>query len=327
MPTFFPRHQPSRSAPFAVLLAVWWWSFLPMPLSALEMGPGMFMVQDVPPGREIDLHKLGGVLFTVTNRADHAMDYTLRCQRPKEGGLPTWEQGYEEIPNAAWCYLEETTITVPAKSEKQVGLIINIPDEPENYNRKFMLAVILNTGKVGNTSVGLAVACRVQIETAINDHLDSSTAAPLAVVPGTITVRGKPGATVSGCALVRNNTGGRLDAAVMRLPQVYADPIKHPRYDSNGFQPHQEPWLAPQTPVFPLAVGAGTLLSFTGTIPATADMGKTYEELAFIRATAPDGKEWMTFVRLHCQVQTTESVKAESATPATTPAVETPITP
>lgn len=328
MPTFstlFSRRQSSRVTPLVVLLAMCCWSFLPMTLSALEMGPGMFMVQEVPPGREVNLHKVGGVLFTVTNRADHAMDYTLSCHRPQEGGLPTWEQGYEEIPNAAWCYLEETTITVPAKSEKQVGLIINIPDEPENYNRKFMLAVILNTGKVGNTSVGLAVACRVQIETAINDHLDSSTGAPLAIVPGTITVSGKPGASVSGSVLVRNNTSGRLDAAVIRLPQVYSDPIKHPRYDSNGFQPQKEPWLASQAAAFPLDVGGGTLLAFTGTIPATAEVGKKYEELAFIRATTSDGKELMTFVRLHCQVQATPV--AESATPAITPAVETSIKP
>jgi hypothetical protein len=185
----------------------------------------------------------------------------------------------------------------------------------------------LNTGKTGNTSVGLAVACRVQIETAINDHLDSSTAAPLAVVPGTITVSGKPGATVSGVALVRNNTSSRLDTAVVRLPQVYADPIKHPRYDSNGFQPQKEPWLAPQSAAFALDAGGGTLLSFTGTIPATAEVGKKYEELAFIRATTPDGKELMTFVRLHCQVQAAESAKVEPATPAITPATETPIKP
>ena len=327
LPTFFSRRQSSRTVPLAVLLAMWCGSFLSMTLSALEMGPGMFMVQEVPPGREVNLRKIGGVLFTVTNRTDQAMDYSLSCHRPAKGGLPTWEKGYEEIPNAAWCYLEETTITVPAKSEKQVGLIINIPDEPENYNRKFMLAVILNTGKVGNTSVGLAVACRVQIETAINDHLDSSTAAPLAVVPGTITISGKPGATVSGVALVRNNTSSRLDAAIIRLPQVYADPIKHPRYDSNGFQPQKEPWLAPQTAAFPIDAGGGTLLSFTGTIPATAEVGKKYEELAFVRATAPDGKEFMTFVRLHCQVQAAESAKVESATPAITPATETPIKP
>ncbi len=327
MLTLSPRHQSSRRTAFSLLLASWCLSLLPMTLPALEMGPGMFMVQDVPPGREVNLRKIGGVLFTVTNRADHAMDYTLSCHRPQEGGLPTWEKGYEEIPNAAWCYLEETTITVPAKSEKQVGLIINIPDEPENYNRKFMLAVILNTGKNGNTSVGLAVACRVQIETAINDHLDSSTVAPLAVVPGTITVSGKPGATVSGSVLVRNNTSGRFDATVVRLPQVYADPIKHPRYYSSGFEAQKEPWLAPQTAALPLDAGGGTLLSFSGTIPATAEVGKKYEELAFIRATTSDGKELMTFVRLHCQVQAAESAKVESATPSITPATETPIKP
>jgi hypothetical protein len=127
--------------------------------------------------------------------------------------------------------------------------------------------------------------------------------------------------------LVRNNTSSRLDTTVVRLPQVYADPIKHPRYDSNGFLPQKEPWLAPQSAAFPLDAGGGTLLSFSGTIPATADVGKKYEELAFIRATTPDGKEFMTFVRLHCQVQAAESAKVEPATPALTPATETPIKP
>jgi hypothetical protein len=301
----------------------------PMTLSALEMGPGMFMVQAVPPGREVDLHKLGGVRFTVTNRSNQAMDYTLACRRPMEGGLPAWEKGYEEIPNAAWCYLEESTITVPAKSEKQVGLIINIPDAPENYNRKFMLAVVLTSGKNSNTSVGLAVACRVQIETAVNDHLNSSTGAPLAVLPGTIALSGRPGDVVSGCVLVRNNTKGRLASTVKRLPQVYEDSVKHPRYYSNGFEAQMNPWLMPATDALVLDAGGGSLLRFSGRIPETATVGKIYEELAFLDATADDNTPIMTFVRLHCRVDAPEANGPGSATPLITipPAQETPARP
>ena len=152
MTIFFLSSRLSRWARSGLILTVLCLSFLVAPLPAIEMGPGMFMLQDVPPGREVNLRKIGGVLFTVYNRSDQAQDYTLSCKRPGLGGLPTWEKGYEEIPNAAWCYLEETTVTVPPKSEKQVGLIVNIPDEPENWNRKFMLAVILSSGKNDGTS-------------------------------------------------------------------------------------------------------------------------------------------------------------------------------
>lgn len=339
-------HHARWSCLVAAMFCLSFWS---APLCALAMGPGMIMVQNIPPGQEVDLHKLGGTMFTIVNRSDKDQDYNLTCQQPITGGVPEWEKGYEEISDPAWCRVEESVFTVPAHGEKKVGLIIHIPDLPELYNRKFMLAVVLKGGRQLGTSVGLAVACRVQIETAINDHLDSSTAAPLAVVPGTITVSGKPGAAVSGSVLVRNNTSGRFDATVVRLPQVYEDPIKHPRYYSNGFEPQKEPWLAPQSAAFPLDACGGTLLSFSGAIPATAEVGKKYEELAFVRATTADGKELMTFVRLHCQVQaapvvesTTPSAKTETAepakaepakaepepaTPATTSAVETPIKP
>jgi hypothetical protein len=312
---------------FSVLLVV----LLHVPTPALEMGPGMFMVQDVPPGREVDLHKLGGIRFTIYNRSATNQDYTLRCARPGQGGLATWEKGYEEIPNAAWCYLQESVITVPAQGEKQVGLIINIPDEPENYNRKFMLAVILTSGKTGNTSVGLAVACRVQIETAVNEEVGAATAAPLAVVPGTLTVRGKPGDPITGSVLVRNNTSNALSASLERLPQIYDDPVKHPRYYSNGFLPQTSAWLEAPFAAFPLAAGAEQRVQLTGTIPATAENGTKTEALAFIRATSAEGKEIITFVRLHClvgeQPETHKDREKKDDVPTTTPVQETPLKP
>jgi hypothetical protein len=291
------------------------------------MGPGMFMIQEVPPGKVVDLHKLGGVRFTVYNKADEPHDFNLTCRKPTQAGLVEWEKGYEEIPDAAWCRLEEPTFTIPAKGEKQVGLIIEIPDAPENYNRKFMLGVVLKTGLDPAFGVGLAVTCRVEIETAVNDHLGANPGAALATVPGTIALSGKPGATVSGPVRLRNNTAGRLAASVERLSVVETDPTRQARYFASGLQPQIEPWLAPQMAAFALESGGENRLLFSGTIPASAEVGKKYEELAFIRAKAADGKELMTFVRLHCQVEATEPAKAEPPAKPTTPAPEKPTKP
>jgi hypothetical protein len=302
------NHPPPRRR---LILAALCLTAMPMSLHALSMGPGMFMVQDVPPGREVDVRKLGGMVFTVFNKTDKDQDYNLACKRPAQGGLAVWEKGYEEIPDPAWCRLEETVFTIPPRSEKTVGVIINIPDAPENYNRKFMLAVVLQGGKAVGTSIGLAVACRIQIETVVNDRLGSGTGAPLATVPGTISFSGKPGAKISGPVLLRNNTSEKLEATIERVSQVYDDPERQVRYVSNGFLTKPEPWLAPQTVTFALDAGAANLMYFTGTIPTTAVAGKSYEELAFFHAKSAFGKDIMTFVRLHCLVEGAEPPKEE----------------
>lgn len=281
---------------------------LPLHLHALAMGPGLFMVQNITPGQEVDLHKLGGLLFTVENDSTEAQDFNLTCRRPSQAGLNEWEKGYEEIPDPTWCRLEESVFTIPAKATKQVGLIINLPAGQELHNRKFMLAVVLKSGKDPAFGVGLAIAARVQIETTVNDQPPSATSGALAIAPGTLTLTGKPGAALRGEIQVRNNTGARLETQVQRLPQVYADPAKHGRYVSNGFQPHPgEPWLSTKSPTFTMESGATQSLLWEGTIPAQAALGQRYEELAFLRATTADGKVVMTLLRVHVVMESADT--------------------
>jgi hypothetical protein len=275
---------------------------LPVSLPALAMGPGMILVQDVPPGREVDLHKLGGARFTVYNRSDAPQDYSLACKRPILGGLAAWERGYEEIPDPAWCRLEETVITVPAHGQKEVGLIIALPDRPELLNRRFMLAVVLTGGKQAGTSVGLAVASRVQIETTVDDRLSASVGGPLAVAPANLRLIGRPGEQVHGTVLVRNNTPGRIETTLQRLAEVYPEMEKHARYLTAGTLAVSEPWLTASSATVAVEAGAGSLLHFNGSIPAGAEPGRTHEQLAFLCGKGADGSEICSLIRLHCQV-------------------------
>lgn len=299
-----------------LVLALAFLLLVPDRLHALAMGPGLFMVQNVTPGQEIDLRKLGGLLFTVENDSGQEQDYNLTCRKPSQSGLTDWEKGYEEIPDPAWCRVEEAVFTIPARGKKQIGLIIAIPQAAENLNRKFMLAVVLKAGKDPAFGVGLAIAARVQIETTVNDQLADERGAAVAIAPGTLTLSGTPGAIVSGVVQVRNNTGARIETQIERLPQVYPDPAKHGRYVSNGFQPHPgEPWFVPRTPGFVLDAGGMQSLEFSGTIPATAALGQRYEELAFIRATAADGKAVLTLVRIQLVMATADAAKPAAAQP------------
>ena len=273
---------------------------IPARLHALAMGPGLFMVQNVPPGQEVDLRKLGGVLFTVENDSGQEQDFNLTCRKPSQSGLTEWEKGYEEIPDPAWCRLEQESFTIPANGRKQIGLVIAIPPAAENRNRRFMLAVVLRTGKDPAFGVGLAIAARVQIETTVAEELPATVGGGLTLAPATLAISGRPGATVGGRVHLRNDSGQGLQTRLERLAEVYQDPAKHGRYVSNGYQPHPgDAWLAPTTTPAALAAGATTTLDFTGTIPADAAPGQRFEELAFVRGTTADGKALLSFVRLH----------------------------
>jgi hypothetical protein len=126
----------------------------------------------------------------------------------------------------------------------------------------------------------------------------------LAIAPGTLTLRGAPGSAVGGKIQVRNNTGSHLQTQVQRLPEVYADLRKHGRYVSNGFQPQVgDPWISTATPTFAMASGATQSLLWEGTIPAQADRGQRYEELAFLRGTADDGTVVMTLLRVQVVIE------------------------
>ena len=132
---------------------------------AMGLGPALFKIQNIPPGQSVDVRKLSGVVFTVVNSSDKEELYSLVCKKPSQGGLVDWEAGYEEIARHDWCKLEKEEFTVAAKSKSEIGLIIEIPDKPEYFNCKWVLAVVLTSGGNKGIGVGLAVAARVQIET------------------------------------------------------------------------------------------------------------------------------------------------------------------
>jgi hypothetical protein len=283
---------------------------------ALSMGPGLFMVQNVHPGQSVDVRKKSGVTFTLKNDSDQDNTYNLVCRKPGTAGLADWEQGYDEIPDASWCKLEKEQVVVPAKSHVEVGLTIEVPDKPEYYNCKWILAVVLSgasgTGKVG---VGLAIAARVQIETIANDDVKTSGGTPIAILPCVIDISGKPGDAFQQSVKLKNNTDRVLECKSERLVQVYTEEVKYPRYTSGGFEALvKETWLDwPKDGPAPITLKTGEVNDYkvSGTIPKTAKPGGKYEELVFITAPpaepdkdkkGPAGRDTRTFFRIRYEV-------------------------
>ena len=106
-----------------VFLAVTLAALLPNNLSALAMGPGMFMVQNVPPGQEVNLRKLGGVLFTVYNRDGVEQD----CVKAANWFRIAAEQGHANAQHAL-ALIVSCSCTVSWLAIKAAHL----PDNPED---------------------------------------------------------------------------------------------------------------------------------------------------------------------------------------------------
>ncbi|MFH0938711.1 MAG: hypothetical protein V1899_05460 [Planctomycetota bacterium] len=257
---------------------------------AMGLGPGLFKIQNVPPGQSVDVRKLSGVVFTVTNSSDKEESFSLLCKKPSQGGLVDWEAGYEEIADAAWCKLEKEEFAVAAKSKAEIGLIIEVPDKPEYYNCKWMLAVVLTSGGNKGIGVGLAVAARVQIETLPGVKEDTVSAMPLGIVPSALDISVKPGEAFKRSVLLRNNTSKKVMCITERLVDIYTDPRKHDRYTSGGFKPLiATTWLTEKFETFSLKSGKKEKLKLVGRAPETAKPGEKWEELVFV-CGKPDEK-------------------------------------
>src|SRR5262249_20233805 len=135
------------------------------------IGPGMAMVEGIKPGGgEVDVAAASGLTFEIENGTNEKHTFSIMVRSAK-ATVSNWELGYESISDTSWLRLDKKEIELDAKSKGTAKLYINIPDKPENYNRKWMAVVACAPGDKAATgsSVGLMVASRVQIETTPKD--------------------------------------------------------------------------------------------------------------------------------------------------------------
>jgi hypothetical protein len=284
---------------------------------ALSLAPAIFMVQNVTPGKPVDVNKSSGVKFLVKNDGNAPSTFMLQCQKPSVS-LTDWERGYDEIPDSTWFKLDQQEFVVPPNTQAEIGLVINVPDKPENYNCKWMLTVVLTSGKkTGQVGVGLAIASRVQIETIPSADPETGGNVSIAPVPSVITIKGKPGDAFERKVQVGNNTDRELECVPGSFLQVYPDDkdYRYPRFTSPGYRlVTKGTWLKAGEEKFSLKPGAKHEFKIAGQIPATAKAGEKWEELVFVTGPAlkpgtegPAGREPRTFIRARYEVLADEA--------------------
>lgn len=249
----------------------------------LTMFPAMYTVREVPLGREVVLDILGTPGFTVENNSDGFCYYELRATGPREAGMPTWERGFEPIPESSWLRVDQQIIGVAPHARKLVKVYINIPDKAEFYNRHWVACVQLTSLSVPSISARLALCARIHIETKVRGDTDGFEAGALSLTPACVSFSDfEAGDKLQAVVKVRNNTVEEGVYVIRRLRDIYpGDRSRDRRYLSPGYQWAGD-WSQFNVDQFKLARGKTFTLNLEGQIPADAQPDSLYEELIFI---------------------------------------------
>lgn len=257
--------------------------------TGLSMYPGVFMVQGIPPGYEnLDLAEVSpATAITVFNRAKEPFGFHFETKAPLQLPILRWERGYEPIPDASWISMREENVDVPAESEAKTGLILNVPEGDEWYNRKFVGVFVLTPKVESIGGLGMALAGRILFETEVNPDVMSG--APIALQPPVLELgQQKRGAKTSALVKVKNNTDQSVKYHIGRITDVVKRVDTFDRFVSNGSSPLVNNSWVKTEPHFSLKAGETTTLKLDINVPDDAAIGKPYEELVFIESV--DGK-------------------------------------
>lgn len=269
---------------------------------AMGISPGVYVVENVPLGQETAASSDAAPITVHNEENDQPLTVVLSVQRPSAGGLSNWELGYDEIPDASWCRLDKTELEVPAKGASSVKLFVKVPDKPENYNRRWMVAVVCGqkrSGQGGPAGFGIRLATRVGIETLPNADVDGKGDGAVVPIPSVLCYDGCiPGETFNPPAKIRNHDKVEHKFVVKRLEQVVQDEERIKRYFRRDATPLiKDSWIAPLES-FAVKAGETKELKLSVTIPKDVAAGKIYEEIVFLK----DDADRSGFIRLRMQI-------------------------
>lgn len=122
---------------------------------------GSVRLENVVPGRIYNTRELMNLPFAVTNTSGEDITGSIGVHSPQPQNCL---YGYEPIPDASWVMVSDNEIELRGGGMKVVDVIIRIPDEPENYDRKY-LAVIESVARAVHGNIGVGVQSLVYIQT------------------------------------------------------------------------------------------------------------------------------------------------------------------
>ncbi|HPC15936.1 MAG TPA: hypothetical protein P5318_07140 [Candidatus Hydrogenedentes bacterium] len=267
--------------------------------ASLKVAPGRFIIHDVKPGVEYDLYKETGLRITIYNDDDASRMWRLSVHRPSERGK--WERGYGEIPDARWCWLDRSEVTVEPKGRAYANVFLKIPDDPK-YSNQHWVATIGVDGKPGAGGIALAADIRIQIETASDADPAQRPAGSLAVAPSIVAFENvAPGSVEKARTVLFNHESHARTVHVAPLfDDVNVDPAV---YLTHGHERLPDSaWLAfPGTVEIP--AGGEAVMEITLNVPNDpAHFGKKWESVLLLES----GEGPLNMVRVRVVTKKTE---------------------
>ena len=215
-------------------------------------------------------------------------------------GNRKWEKGYLEIPNPAWCWFENSEITVPANGNGLAKISLKVPNHEKYYNQHWVVTLgVMGKSMVG-PGVALGVYVRLLIQTQSKADIGGKPDGSIAFMPSTVRFDNVPlGRKKDGSVLIFNNDN---ETRLYRVEFLLDNNKKRARrYLTN---PHQmipnSSWIAINPSEFRVFPGTAYPLTVMVTVPEELKYyGKKWEELLLVEPDkGPSG-----FVRIQIETR------------------------
>lgn len=120
--------------------------------SGIAVSPGEIVLENVPLGKKIAASDLAGrdLKLNINNKNGSTYIYTINIFYTAETNSPLRE-GYVDIPDTSWIYLEKKEVEIEGNSTKAVELYLKIPKNKKYAGKKYQAIIeIKNKPKTGD---------------------------------------------------------------------------------------------------------------------------------------------------------------------------------
>jgi hypothetical protein len=201
----------------------------------LAASPAVITIENLILGQTTFIHDI-----EIINQSSQEKTFIIYCKKPS-----MLREGYQEIVDPRWIYLDKTEVIVEANSKELVGVSVHIPNNKLNSEKKYEAWVVARDKT--NGLVALELAIRVLMTTSQYNNNVPDEAQPLEPIPvDTLPIQATPVTQVS------PTTGTILTTTPFSINSPIPKTTTEPKLGSNQF------------PIIPVAgISAGTIIIVT----------------------------------------------------------------
>jgi len=211
----------------------------------LSVEPGGLLIQHVKPGETYDLTQSSGIALKISNTDTKPRTYRLSTHRPSEVGNRKWLEGYLEILDPSWFWLEQGEVTVGPESDGFVKMYLKIPEEEQYHNQHWVVSVGVQGKPEAGEMLALAAFPRYQIETESKADVKAIPAGLLGIKPAMLQFETmEPGKRKKAqVSLYNNDATARM--YTISVKTILVDPTREQIVPSPGYAWIPEPkWMS-----------------------------------------------------------------------------------